>query len=142
MRSAAAARHLVARGWAEPMGLAEARATGVIDVMDVDGAVDWEAVRKRSRARGDHDCPICINPLSLTAVQKRMARQGRLSKWRRVCYLSCTHAFHEHCISAFEGFTRGVLESRDRDHAGAPSGHTCPVCRAENYTRRTFVGGI
>lgn len=143
MSRAATARHLVARGWAEEMGLAEARATGVIDVMDVDGAVDWEAVRKKSRARGDRDCPICINPLSLTAVQKRMARQGRLSKWRRVCYLSCTHAFHEHCISAFEGFTRGALASGDRELVGPSStGHTCPVCRAEGYTRRTFVGGI
>jgi len=44
-----------------------------------------------------------------------------------IAWLSCTHAFHEECITTFEAF--------ELAHGNLPH---CPVCRA-NYQRRCFL---
>jgi hypothetical protein len=47
---------------------------------------------------------------------------------RAIAVLSCSHAFHLHCICAFEAFELAA--------GGTPS---CPVCRAAPYERRCVV---
>lgn len=76
------------------------------------GCVDWACIKETSRKRGDKECPICIVPL---------ARSGRS---KRLAWLSCSHVFHLDCIKAFEMF---------QDSQGMK--RTCPVCRAEEYSR-------
>eukprot|EP00892_Ulva_mutabilis_P007182 jgi/Ulvmu1/4836/UM020_0122.1 len=80
--------------------------------------VDWEQIHAVARSRGTDDCPICMVPLQKGASPVR----GSL--------LSCSHAFHQTCIMAFERFELA------RDCTP-----TCPVCRhAYTKTDLTMAG--
>ncbi|KAI9993939.1 hypothetical protein PInf_016461 [Phytophthora infestans] len=52
---------------------------------------DWLATFKKANARDDRECAICINGFS--------------SSMEGVLLLSCSHAFHSQCLSAFEDFS-------------------------------------
>lgn len=83
---------------------------------DEDG-VDWGIILARGKERqaaGEEACPICIGPIG---------RRGQSG----VAWLSCSHAFHIHCIMAFEAF--------ELANNSTPS---CPVCRMSGYKRRCF----
>jgi hypothetical protein len=69
--------------------------------------VDWVAALCGFNSRGQDECPICMAALCKT-------------KKRRTCaLLSCGHAFHATCITAFEAY-----------HNAGNKGWNCPVCRA------------
>ncbi|EEY61294.1 uncharacterized protein PITG_01567 [Phytophthora infestans T30-4] len=76
---------------------------------------DWLAtfkkVRRNANARDDRECAICINGFS--------------SSMEGVLLLSCSHAFHSQCLSAFEDFS--IYEVS-----------LCPVCRA-SYRSHTWL---
>ncbi|KAG7379936.1 hypothetical protein PHYPSEUDO_007994 [Phytophthora pseudosyringae] len=75
------------------------------------GGDDWLAIFKKARARDERECAICINAFS-------PSMEG-------VSLLSCSHAFHSQCLSAFEDFN--IYEVS-----------LCPVCRA-SYRSQTWV---
>ena len=66
------------------------------------GTVDWAHCEGAARARGLAECPVCLSGLCAG---------------ERLSLLSCTHVYHERCLSSFERFSLG----------GAC---LCPVCRA------------
>ncbi|KAG6976503.1 hypothetical protein JG688_00001305 [Phytophthora aleatoria] len=75
------------------------------------GGDDWLAIFTKARARDERECAICINPFS--------------SSMKGVSLLSCSHAFHSQCLSAFEHFN--IYEVS-----------LCPVCRA-GYHSQTWL---
>ncbi|KAL4159661.1 hypothetical protein PRNP1_000234 [Phytophthora ramorum] len=75
------------------------------------GGDDWLAIFKKAKARNESDCAICINAFGSTM-------EG-------VSLLSCSHAFHTQCLSAFEDFN--IYEVS-----------LCPVCRA-SYRSQTWL---
>ncbi|KAJ3339422.1 hypothetical protein HDU93_008237 [Gonapodya sp. JEL0774] len=76
---------------------------GTLEVTDV----TWDAAKARCVERRDHlgTCPIC---------QEEWGMRGQV-------VLSCSHLFHQACLSSYER------------HVSAPR---CPLCRMENYTAR------
>ena len=73
---------------------------------------EWEAVVRRCLERDElPECAICLAPLGAAAGDG-------------VGLLSCSHAFHSDCLSAFEAFA--VASEL------APS---CPTCRSSAYQR-------
>jgi Ring finger domain/IQ calmodulin-binding motif len=85
---------------------AHGSASVVHELNEPSWACAWAAVRQRA----DDDCSICMMPLN------RLRGAG-------CSLLSCSHCFHEACISAFEGF--------EPERTGRPP---CPLCRAP-YSR-------
>ncbi|ETM02883.1 hypothetical protein L917_00779 [Phytophthora nicotianae] len=75
------------------------------------GGDDWFAIFKKAKARGERECAICINAFS--------------SSMEGVSLLSCSHAFHSQCLSAFEDFN--IYEVS-----------LCPVCRA-SYRKQAWL---
>ncbi|POM72001.1 Zinc ion binding protein [Phytophthora palmivora] len=75
------------------------------------GVDDWLVIFSKAKARGEHECAICINVFS--------------SSMEGVSLLSCSHTFHSQCLSAFEEFN--IYE--------VP---LCPVCRA-SYRCQTWL---
>ncbi|KAL3668318.1 hypothetical protein V7S43_006410 [Phytophthora oleae] len=67
------------------------------------GGDDWLSIFNKAKARDERECAICINSFCLSM-------EG-------VSLLSCSHAFHAQCLSAFEDFN--IYEVS-----------LCPVCRA------------
>lgn len=63
-------------------------------------ATDWEEVKARCARRGLSDCPICLVPLGHVG-------DGGVAEEHcgRMVLLSCSHAFHDRCIAAFEAFS-------------------------------------
>ncbi|KAG6598174.1 RING finger protein 32-like [Phytophthora cinnamomi] len=72
---------------------------------------DWLAIFSKAKARDESECAICINSFS--------------SSMTGVSLLSCSHAFHSQCLSAFEDFN--IYEVS-----------LCPVCRA-SYRAQTWL---
>lgn len=71
---------------------------------------DWESVQHDANRRNFKDCPICLISL----------KSGRTKKDAIV--LSCSHMFHDQCLSAYENFTES-------------SSPLCPICR-NVYTKK------
>eukprot|EP00884_Botryococcus_braunii_P011003 jgi/Botrbrau1/19904/Bobra.0059s0024.1 len=73
---------------------------------------DWEAAARRALERGDisASCCICHEPFKLTTQ----------------CLLSCSHVFHEACLSLFERVT---------------GTRCCPVCRTTAYGKKCITTG-
>ncbi|KAG5192722.1 hypothetical protein JKP88DRAFT_242605 [Tribonema minus] len=61
---------------------------------------DWGLILSTAQGRGDTECPICMNDMCLDAVGKA----GAAAAAKAVAVCSCTHAFHQHCLRAFEAF--------------------------------------
>ncbi|KAE9349883.1 hypothetical protein PF008_g6707 [Phytophthora fragariae] len=75
------------------------------------GGDDWLAIFNKAKARNESECAICINSFG--------------SSMAGVSLLSCSHAFHSQCLSAFEDFN--IYEVS-----------LCPVCRA-SYRSQTWL---
>ena len=65
--------------------------------------VDWNEAKKKGLARGDADCPICINPLHLDLIlesirNKKNRKFKKKSNIKDVVLLSCTHLFHDRYV--------------------------------------------
>lgn len=94
---------------------------------DVVLAEDWDARLAQCLARGRPDCAICMGAV-------RDARP--LLQRRRAVLLSCSHLFHDGCISRLE-----LLLAADSDFgpSGAvPAPMRCPVCRCV-YEKRLLA---
>ena len=79
----------------------------------------WDNVRETALKRAAEECPICMCNFSTQAHDKKGRKRAKV-------LLSCSHVFHEKCITTFESF--------NNDKHGP---NTCPVCRAA-YSRIQF----
>ncbi|XP_071942226.1 RING finger protein 32-like [Antedon mediterranea] len=78
---------------------------------------EWQVIQVKALKRADTDCPICIMPLEGSPDDSSpRPSPDRLAK-RQTVLLSCTHVFHNVCLSAFE-----ELSFIERN--------VCPVCRS------------
>ncbi|PRP82036.1 RING finger protein [Planoprotostelium fungivorum] len=95
--------------------------------------VDWPNVKRKAMARKETDCPICISELSLhmtsanskrtlstNSREKAIARIANdfVGKVKKVVLLSCTHLFHDRCLSGYEEYSA--------EEGQMPA---CPICR-------------
>lgn len=90
------------------------------------------------------ECPICCEPfrekgtqvcccttpfLALLQDQELGGSNGHSMFILSQVLLSCSHSFHQHCLSTFE---------RLATHS---CGRSCPVCRFQNYEKKTINEG-
>lgn len=73
---------------------------------------EWSRVEGTLHRRHDVHCPVC------------MERFGYFDQ----VVLSCSHAFHESCLLAFE---------RHMSNRASP---VCPICRQDYSKKKTFCG--
>jgi hypothetical protein len=73
---------------------------------------EWDHIESQVEGRRDAYCPICMEAFN----------QGR------EVLLSCSHMFHQACLSAFEKF----MKSDDR---------CCPICRTARYQKKITRSG-
>eukprot|EP01135_Chromosphaera_perkinsii_P011566 Nk52_evm5s2449 gene=Nk52_evmTU5s2449 len=101
----------------------------------------WDTIRKDALRRlarvPNEECAICLAQIQPykhinTNSGSNTGHEG-VGK-RSIVVLSCTHLFHQHCITSLEQFTTGTGDS----HSPSSSPHfSCPVCRS-HYTRRSI----
>ena len=100
----------------------------LLDINKIDkmSEEEWESVLLQCLKREGRDCAICMCPL--------LGGGGDLGGFdmrRRSVLLSCSHVFHDRCVTRFEVLLR--------EHAlldGAPC--RCPVCRSP-YSKRLLA---
>lgn len=102
----------------------------------------WFHILATARSRCDPDCAICMNSLMVPRASHQSCNSAQrhdhydedeeegasslLTKTRVV--LSCSHVFHEACLSAFERFNLTSI-------AKVIKSNVCPMCRA-TYEKR------
>lgn len=91
--------------------IAYLRSVGIGSMLNAN-TINWKEITAQARIRNVHDCPICIMPL----VERRA---------KPLTLLSCSHVFHETCISSFE-------------HYNCETVQLCPVCRTM-YHKSNYV---
>mmetsp|Transcript_16121 Transcript_16121/g.16249 ORF Transcript_16121/g.16249 Transcript_16121/m.16249 type:complete len:446 (-) Transcript_16121:37-1374(-) len=74
--------------------------------------IQWSEVLVRAQKRGLGECAICMSIVGGSRI---------------TTLLSCSHLFHEKCITSLERFCRSIGSEKEES--------TCPVCRS-TYQRR------
>ena len=72
-------------------------------------------LRNESKCGDENCCPICICDLEF-----HQPIQGQAKNFKSLSLLSCSHIFHESCLTSFEAFSR--------DGGKHPK---CPICRRQ-----------
>ena len=98
---------------------------------------EWARIEKQARSRPLPDCAICLTPMHMgyTAIPGA-CDTGRASAspcpghghCRPTVLLSCTHVFHDACLTALEQY-------------GIDVASTCPICRSQ-YTKMPFAFSV
>jgi len=104
--------------------------------------VEWFEVLSRARERSDQECAICMNDFSTVLPRCHHEEEEeeeedcivRMKKARVI--LSCSHVFHQSCLSAFERFN--LASSQTLSSNRRPQGCVCPMCRA-SYEKRNLA---
>ncbi|KNC46513.1 RING finger protein 32 [Thecamonas trahens ATCC 50062] len=78
-------------------------------------ASEWDAARAAWRERGSDACAICLEPFAISAQ----------------VLLSCSHAFHETCLAAFEAHAAAQAAAPEAPVVAPPL--ACPLCRKTEY---------
>ena len=78
---------------------------------------EWKDIEQTSlkRFNDKEPCPICYEEL-------RFQEQN---------ILSCSHVFHKKCLESFERFQRSKGQER-----------ACPICRQQDYDKKTYAEGM
>jgi hypothetical protein len=87
----------------------------------------WDETLSLCLSRGFGDCAICMTVLGGFG----RLQGSSLASHRRCSLLSCTHVFHDRCISRFE-----LLLLGGSLHDNEESCPRCPVCRQGPYQKR------
>ncbi len=69
----------------------------------------------KAAGREDNDCAVCMCSISLRPV-KRQSKSDPPLDLRPIALLSCSHVFHDRCITSFEVYRKEDVPQ-------------CPMCR-------------